>query len=65
MNGRDVFGLVLVLAALAIAFAMIATSPTPTSEEPTSEPSGEYAEPCDLEADRSCNEQIDVKGGQR
>lgn len=65
MNGRDVFGLVLVFAALVIAGLMVITSPVPTTADPTDAPSGERAEPCDLEHERACNELVDVQGGQR
>lgn len=53
------------LAAIVLGVAMIVTPPRATTEQPTDAPSGEHAEPCDLEADRACNELIDVQGGER
>lgn len=57
--------LTFLLVAIALGVAMILTPPRPTDLEPTDAPSGEHAEPCDLEHERACNELVDVQGGQR
>lgn len=61
----EVIGAATVLATMVLAIALVVTTPASTTEQPTDAPSGERAEPCDLESDRACNELVDVQGGER